>query len=961
MSTGLGQIFPYRIREKNASGFPGTTTLNIDDISKLKNNVTTNNDVLPVATFETTATLPNGSPGNQFILAQFSHKLAPESILDNSAAASTNSGLKTSITVLEYDPFTEQTKIAVGRAFVGGKTYVSRGGQLVLTQVVEASETPDSLNILEPEGVGFPNNFSGADDLVSPKSFVFVSDFNNDGLSTFDTFAPAGLIRIIITSAVQDTDGKFLSHEVCTATTVGPDPNPPDVLGQVSGSTLRIDPGNSEQNVDPTLPIRVEFNKPVQPADMGTFLDPTNLVPGTGGVTISVTAAAATFSVIYYADPVDYGDLCNYIITPAYNLPGQSTVNFTVNSTNVRGLTGAFLGSTAATDFDTGDGPGVINAPVAPEVLYVGLGGPNPGLSVIDLNGFGQGTGDSSVPGVTERFSLNPNIGQTNVDPPLAPGTSNFDAGSGGVFTLTQDTLGETLLLSNPVVGQVGDIMIGNPLDLIFNNFNVNKNSNTSNQVNPLTSINQAGNQISVAPHPNPPKLTFPPPNPARSIFGEEPTRTSSAGPGPILVAPPCATTPPNLLNRGNPMANGVSFGMGIFDALMPGMFYGPQPPPPSPPPPLATCQFTSRQQIGHFLYVLDRDNRQILICNSNRMTVLDTIRLSDPIDMAMSPNLRTLAVANFSSSRISFIDINPLSSSFHTVIKETKVERGPSKIAWQPDGEALVVISPPANAATILSGLDFNAIKAISGFLNAPVDVVLTERYQVSGHLSGVYFGYILNANGTIAVYESGPDGVNGIGFNDIIGIVPNTNFRRPKKLLLDPGSAIGAVFVAHQDSDGLGQVSRLELTSSPTGPLPISQNTGGFIVPPTFRQKQWTVVQTFGGRNPTLPGGDVFSGNSITDIALDEILNAGSGTDQVTPFNNTVLPPVAGHSGKGQIKPPVPSGNPLAFSPYYPKFLFVACADAGMIDVMRLSDATLEASIPAPGVKVLGQYWRQ
>ncbi|MCI0689773.1 MAG: hypothetical protein L0Y54_21425, partial [Sporichthyaceae bacterium] len=502
ISTGFGQVFPYRIRQADPNGFPGQVTLNIDDINVLKQNVTPNNGVLPVGTFETTATLPDGSPGNQFLQMMFSHRLQVESILDNSLAAQNNSGLTTAISVLQYDPATETTQVVPGRGFVGGYTYANRGGQLVLVQAVASSGTPNQLSVLEPEGQGFPNNFSGAEDLVSEKAFVFVAD-TDDSLSTLETFPTGQLIRIIVTSAVQDTDGKFLRHEVCTATTVGPDPNPPDVIGQISGAPLRIDPGNSMPNVDPTTVVRVEFNKPVQPGDMGTFFDPANLVPGPGGVTISVTAAAATFSVIYFADPASWSDMCSYVVTPAYNLPGQSTVNFTVNSTNVRGLTNLNLGSSSATDFSTGDGPGVVNAPVAPEVIYVGMSGPNPGLSVIDLNGFGQGTGDLN----NTRFPLNPNIGQPNVDPALAPGTSNLDAGSAGVFTLTQDTLGNTLLLSDPLVGAIGDIHIGSPLDTIFNNFNVNRNSNTSNQTNPISFLNQAGNSIGIAPHPNPPPV----------------------------------------------------------------------------------------------------------------------------------------------------------------------------------------------------------------------------------------------------------------------------------------------------------------------------------------------------------------------------------------------------------------------------------------------------------------------
>jgi hypothetical protein len=98
------------------------------------------------------------------------------------------------------------------------------------------------------------------------------------------------------------------------------------------------------------------------------------------------------------------------------------------------------------------------------------------------------------------------------------------------------------------------------------------------------------------------------------------------------------------------------------------------------------------------------------------------------------------------------------------------------------------MVISPPSNSATIMSGLDFTVIKSVAGFLNDPLDVVLTERYATTGWASNLYFGYILNRNGTIAVYESGPDGVNGIGFNDIIGIVPNFTVRRPRRMIPDP-----------------------------------------------------------------------------------------------------------------------------------------------------------------------------
>src|SRR5262249_22517971 len=112
----------------------------------------------------------------------------------------------------------------------------------------------------------------------------------------------------------------------------------------------------------------------------------------------------------------------------------------------------------------------LVNAPVAPEAIYIGRAGAQAGVSVIDCNGFGQGTGNINA----TRFPLNPNIGQPGVVPPLAPGTSNVDAGSGGALTLVRDSLLNTNLL--PAATGVSDMAIGMPLDLVFNDLNINPN-----------------------------------------------------------------------------------------------------------------------------------------------------------------------------------------------------------------------------------------------------------------------------------------------------------------------------------------------------------------------------------------------------------------------------------------------------------------------------------------------------
>src|SRR5262249_43873266 len=156
--------------------------------------------------------------------------------------------------------------------------------------------------------------------------------------------------------------------------------------------------------------------------EVGSFFDPQHLTPPSGGVTLAVTAAAQTFEVLYHADPISFGDLTDYIITPAYNLPGQSTVHVTVQNTTVHSLTGQLIGQAVSTQFSTSAGPGIVNAPVAPEAIYVGIGGAEPGVAVVDLNGFGQGVGDIT----NTRFPLNPNIGLPGAVPPLSQGTTNL-------------------------------------------------------------------------------------------------------------------------------------------------------------------------------------------------------------------------------------------------------------------------------------------------------------------------------------------------------------------------------------------------------------------------------------------------------------------------------------------------------------------------------------------------------
>ena len=55
----------------------------------------------------------------------------------------------------------------------------------------------------------------------------------------------------------------------------------------------------------------------------------------------------------------------------------------------------------------------------------------------------------------------------------------------------------------------------------------------------------------------------------------------------------------------------------------------------------LAGCSnYQIRQQPGHYLYIADRPRNEIVVINSNRMTVIERIAIPDPTSLAMSPNL---------------------------------------------------------------------------------------------------------------------------------------------------------------------------------------------------------------------------------------------------------------------------------------------------------------------------------
>ncbi len=624
----------------------------------------------------------------------------------------------------------------------------------------------------------------------------------------------------------------------------------------------------------------------------------------------------------------------------------------------------------------------VTNAPVAPDTIYVGRVGSPSGISVIDLNGFGASTGDPTydplgpVEGNT-NFPNNPNVKLQGslLTPQLAPGTTTLDGGSAGVFTLTKDSTLDDLLLRAPSVRTVGDMMLGRPLDLLYNAgpaplgctagggdlclasafMSVEVAYFGGNVVvpafvggTPVNLVVGGGNPISFSPHPNPPPLANPPTCLQPLIAGQEPTslRTLQNGlsnllvPGDAFGAPLLGVPPTGLLT---PEQNTFFVG-------------------PTPQSAAAQCQtYMLRQQIGHFLYVIDPAREQIVVLNSNTMTVLARIAVASPTELAMDPNVKLLAVSQSALDQVAFIDIDPSSTAFHQVVHVTPVGDGPSGIAWDPGNEDVLVCNENDDSVSIIATQTLDVRKVVSGELDRPFAVAITQRQAGFGFNRNVYYGYILDRSGHVSLYESGPFGVNGWGFDDIVGRFDSV-FENPRAIQPDPSDLRSAVWIAHKgqlDHDGHptgahgGAVSKLVFASGVVGALPLSALD--LASPPYMRDMHFDVQVSIGGGE--------LSGIPL-DIAFDNLRNLGALPNHTSVFSSAPNAPI---NGKSQVR--ALAATKLV-NTNEPRYMFLPIR-GGFVDVIRIDQGFTRVdtnpfhdgiqSIPAAGAAIVMDYFRQ
>ncbi len=1026
VSNGFGQLLPHQVFELDSNGLPTDNVISIRTDEDILNNVTPSNLVLTTPSFSDAALLPSGAAGNQFLWARFTNPINIDSVLTGLPGAVTNNGLSGTITIISIDPGTGVTTTLKGRAFVGGKTYagVATGSPpvLPLQTWVELDENGASVAVTQEDGstpgLGFPGTegvFAGQQDLLAPDSFVFVID-QDDDLSTHEAFPSGVSIRMRITSSVENTSGRKTARSAVATATVGADTIRPEVrISLPPASDPFISPGGGQSGVDPLTSVRVEFSEPMQPTSVGDL--PNGGAPSlSSSIFIEFGPSTARVRVPFHAMPVSVYDLSTYDLTPAFNFPGEgpdilqcgvfNRVDVTVNSALLSDLAGNVNALPASTFFDTGAGPGLVNAPVAPDAIYVGAAGAKPGLSVIDLNGFGQGTGNPTYDEAQlifeegwSNFPNNPNVklqGSLLV-PPLAVGSCTVDGGSSGVFTLTRDSSLNDLLVRSPVILKSDDMMLGHALDTTFNNapapfgcqsgggnlcaldgrkqYQVMRGGpNTLIPAVPLLVNNgvlatQLGseNSISFAPHPNPPPLLFPPLCISPYIGGQEPTSIY------VSLLPPPAPPPAGYINglgMQNLLVPGDAFGdpnngvppSGLLSPEQNAFFQGPHAPQEQA---TACTNYLIRQQIGQFLYLIDRARNEIVVFNSNTMVVIDRIEVSDPTTLAMSPNLDFLGVSNQSIGLVTFIDINPTSSTFHQIVKTTVVGDGPRGIAWEPGNEDVLVCNELDNSVSIISAFSLEVRKTVNSQLNRPFDVVITPRQTGFGFQRGVYFGYIMNRNGRLAMFESGPNSVNGWGFDDIIGTAPQT-FKNPKTMQPDLVNINSAVWVVHEgpiDSatdqagdEGVPAVSNLRIESGIIGQLPLNFQS---LLIPQFRDLAMAV-------NVSL-GPDVLSGIPV-DIAYDNMRNYGGLVNFTTNFSAGVALPM---NGKSLVR--IVGGTQNTCEP---KYMFVAVPNPtfgseGVVDVVDISGGFNRVdtnafrpglqSIPVKEAATMMDYFRQ
>jgi hypothetical protein len=327
-----------------------------------------------------------------------------------------------------------------------------------------------------------------------------------------------------------------------------------------------------------------------------------------------------------------------------------------------------------------------------------------------------------------------------------------------------------------------------------------------------------------------------------------------------------------------------------------------------------------------------------------------------------MSPDLKLLAVSERSNNSVVFVDIDLGSPTFHQIVHVTPVGHKPRGIAWEPGNEDVLVCNEGDGTVSVISASQLRVRKTLRGF-DRPFAIAITPRQDRFGFARNVYFAYILDRAGQVSLFESGPSGALGWGFDNFVLHAPFT-FSFPTAIQADPRELGSGVWITHAgqlDAQGNpthrrgGAVTNLVLESSRVGMVPLRPGEQ-----PNPRGLALRIERSIGS--------DQLSGRPL-DIAFDDLSNLGALANYHTPFSSGSP---AAINGKNLVRD-VPGQGILATNA--PRHMFVVSRPlapglAEAVDVIDL-ETGLRAdtnpfhegiqSIPAAGARLVMDYFRQ
>jgi len=242
------------------------------------------------------------------------------------------------------------------------------------------------------------------------------------------------------------------------------------------------------------------------------------------------------------------------------------------------------------------------------------------------------------------------------------------------------------------------------------------------------------------------------------------------------------------------------------------------------------------------------------------------------PFGTAVTPDLHRLFVVHGGQASVSVIDTDPASPAYLREIAVIPVGHRPAGIASGPDGADVFVANSGDDSVSIIEVASLTVRKTLtSPLLHRPFDIAVGPKEVVNPAFpfpmgiafnSGTFHAYISNSGGSeVLIYESGPAGTAGLGFDDIIGAVdpgsapfdPGWLLERllePRGIAFDPQAPLDGFsqtvgcFVAHRDVQGHGAVTRIKYAKdSKPGENLVDTTT----TPPGFLSKTFAITAQY------------------------------------------------------------------------------------------------------------------